>query len=91
MIKHWKHKGLRQFFETGDRSGIRPDHAVKLRKQLSRLNNAVCVQDMNVGWGLHSLSGDLAGHWSISVNGNWRITFRFENGDAILVNYQDYH
>lgn len=43
------------------------------------------------GWKLHPLSGDHAGHWSVWVNGNWRLTFTFDNGDAILVNYQDYH
>ena len=92
MIKHFKHKGLRQFFETGNRSGIRPDHAAKLARQLRQLNDAARPQDMNMpGWGLHALSGDLAQHWSITVNGNWRMTFRFEGEDAILVDYQDYH
>lgn len=92
MIKHFKHKGLRQFFETGNRSGIRPDHAAKLARQLRQLNDAARPQDMNMpGWGLHALSGDLAQHWSITVNGNWRMTFRFEDEDAILVDYQDYH
>lgn len=92
MIKHFKHKGLRQFFETGSRSGIRPDHAAKLARQLRQLNDAARVQDMNMpGWSLHSLSGDLAEHWSVTVNGNWRMTFRFEGEDAILVDYQDYH
>ena len=43
------------------------------------------------GWGLHQLKGELAGHWSIWVNGNWRMTFRFEGTDAVLVDYRDYH
>ena len=60
--------------------------------QLAHLNQAQSAQDMNVpGWRLHPLSGKLKGHWAVSVSGNWRLTFRLENGDAILVDYQDYH
>lgn len=68
-------------------------HAVKLRIQLTALNAAKRPDDMSApGWELHPLKGaDLKGHWAISVNGNWRLTFRFEGEDAILVDYQDYH
>ena len=92
MIKSFHHKGLKKFFETGSKAGIQPAHAAKLGRQLARLNAASTAADMNVpGWDLHSLSGKLAGHWSVWVNGNWRVTFTFDNGDAILVDYQDYH
>ncbi|CAE6697858.1 Endoribonuclease HigB [Paraburkholderia aspalathi] len=92
MIKTFDHKGLQAFFETGSRAGIRPDHASKLRRQLDHLDDAQSPQDMNVpGWRLHPLNGPLEGHYAVSVNGNWRLTFRFEGTDAVLVDYQDYH
>ena len=92
MIKSFRHKGLQLFFETGSRAGVQSSHAPRLSRQLSRLNEARNWEDMNIpGWRLHSLSGKLSGHFSISVSGNWRITFRFEGEDVVLVNYQDYH
>ena len=92
MIKSFQHKGLRQFFETGSKAGIQPQHASKLRIMLTRLDSATGPDDMNApGWNLHALTGDLAGNWSVWVNGNWRMTFAFEGKDAILVDYQDYH
>ena len=92
MIKTFKHKGLQQFFETGSQAGIRPDHAAKLARQLRQVNGATGASDINIrGGGLHQLVGGLSGLWSVSVNGNWRITFAFEGEDAILVDYQDYH
>ncbi len=92
MIKTFKHKGLQRFFETGSKKGIQPAHAVKLERQLVVLNRANNPADMDIpGWRLHSLHRELAGHWSVWVNGNWRMTFAFEDGDAILVDYQDYH
>lgn len=92
MIKSFEHKGLQVFFETGSKAGIQPHHANKLHLQLAALNQARKPEDMAAPlWGLHPLGHDLAGHWAVSVNGNWRLTFRFEDGDAILVNYQDYH
>lgn len=92
MIKSWKHKGLKRFFETGSTAGIRADHAARLARQLRQLNDAANPQDMNIpGWALHPLRGELKGHWSVKVNGNWRMTFYFEGEDAVLVNYQDYH
>jgi proteic killer suppression protein len=92
MIKSFQHKGLRQFFETGSKAGIQPQHASKLRIMLTRLDAATSPEDMNApGWKLHTLTGDLAGNWSVWVNGNWRMTFAFEGKDAILVDYQDYH
>jgi len=92
MIKTFRHKGLQAFFETGSKAGIQPHHAPRLGRQLARLDLAKSAADMNVpGWGLHTLTGDLVGHYSITVSGNWRMTFKFEGEDAVLVDYQDYH
>ena len=92
MIKSFEHKGLQAFFETGNKAGIQPHHAPKLARLLARLHAAKVPEDMNVpGWRLHPLVGSLAGHDSVFVNGNWRLTFRFDGGDAVLVDYQDYH
>ena len=92
MIRHFKHNGLQLFFETGDKSGIRPDHASRLARQLRQLNDAVNPREMNIpGWKLHPLSGDLSGYWSVMVNGNWRMIFVFDGEDVILVDYRDDH
>ncbi len=92
MIKTFRHKGLEAFFRTGSKAGIQPHHAGKLRVQLTTLDWARSPDDMNAsGWRLHRLSHDLVGHWSVWVSGNWRLTFAFDDGDVILVDYQDYH
>jgi proteic killer suppression protein len=92
VIRSFKHAGLEKFFTTGSKAGIQPAHAKKLREQLFTLNRAAVPSYMNFpGWHLHPLQGDLAGHWSVRVNGNWRMTFRFEGEDAVLVDYRDYH
>lgn len=92
MIRSFTHKGLEAFFRTGSKAGIQPAHAAKLGRQLAQLEQAESAQDVNVpGWRLHPLTGNLAGHWSVWVNGNWRLTFRFRDGDAELVDYRDYH
>ncbi len=92
MIRSFRHAGLEKFFTTGSKAGIQPAHARKLEDQLVALNRAENPQEMNLsGWFLHPLQGNLAGHWSVRVNGNWRITFRFDGTDAILVDYRDYH
>ncbi len=92
MISSFRHKGLERFFRTGSKAGIQPKHAARLRIQLFALDNAKRPEDMNAaGWKLHSLHGRLEGHWSIVVSGNWRLTFAFEDEDAVLVDYQDYH
>ena len=89
MIKTFRHKGLQEFFETSRKAGIQPHHAPKLGRQLVRLDVAQSPIDMNVpGWRMHQLS---TGHWSVWVNGNWRMTFVFEGENAALVDYQDYH
>jgi proteic killer suppression protein len=92
MIKSFRHRGLEAFFRTGSKAGIQPAHAKRLRLQLGKLDTAKGPSDMNLpGWKLHPLTGDLKGHWSASVNGNWRLIFTFENGEAVLVDYRDYH
>ncbi len=92
MIKTFKHKGLKLFFDSGKTSGIQAKQAKKLRLQLAALDTAIAIDDMNLpGYKLHELKGDKKGIWSIAVNGNWRITFEFINGDAYIVNYEDYH
>jgi proteic killer suppression protein len=83
---------LERFFRTGSTAGIQPKHASRLRLQLGRLNAARSPLDMNLpGWRLHPLRGDLAGHWAVWVDKNWRLTFRFVGVDAEVVDYQDYH
>lgn len=93
MIKSFRHKGLKAFFEKGSLAGIQPAHAPRLGAKLRRLDVAAKAQDMNLpGWRLHLLKGgELKGHYSVWVSGNWRMTFAFIGTDAELVDYQDYH
>jgi proteic killer suppression protein len=92
VIRSFIHKGIQALFDNGSKAGIQPSHAARLARQLARLEQSATPQDMNIpGWKLHALKGELAGHWSVWVNGNWRLTFRFEDGAAILVDYQDHH
>jgi len=92
VVKSFRHAGIEKFFTTGSKAGIQPAHAKRLRLQLTLFNIASAPGDMDVpGWRLHPLSADLRGHWAVTVNGNWRLTFAFEGEDAILVDYWDYH
>ncbi len=92
VIRTFEHKGLEKFFLTGSLAGIQAQHAKRLRLQLAMLDHARKPEDMSApGWRLHRLHGELRGHWAVSVSGNWRLTFRFEGEDAILVDYRDYH
>jgi toxin HigB-1 len=92
MIKSFRHKDLEQFFHTGSKAGINAAHAARLSRQLLALNRATAPEDMNLpGWRLHPLHGNLVEHWAVTVSGNWRLTFRFEHGDAMAVDYLDYH
>lgn len=92
MIKSFRHKGLKRFYSTGSTSGIQAEHARKLRMQLAALDTATAIDDMDIpGYKLHSLKGKAAGRWSIRVNGNWRITFEFRDGNAYILDYEDYH
>jgi proteic killer suppression protein len=92
MIKTWRHKGLKKFYETGNKSGVQPKHAETLKLLLLQLTSAIQPEDMNTpGNNFHQLHGELNGYYSVKVNGNWRIIFQFENEDVILVDYIDYH
>ncbi len=92
MIKSFKHKGLETFFYTGKRKRIKPEHAKKLERILDRLNAANAVKDMNYpGSDLHKLTGNKQGQYAVKVSGNWRIFFEFVEGDAYIVDYDDYH
>ena len=92
MIKSFRHKGLEQFFNTGSKKGIVPAHAEKIARILDRLDVSISPIDMNLpGYRLHELKGQETGTWSVTVNANWRITFKFEGQNAIIVDYKDYH
>lgn len=92
MIKSFRHAGLQSFFETGSKAGIRPEQAPRLNRILGVLDAATVIEQVNVpGFKLHKLTGNLAGFWSATVSGNWRVIFRFDNGEAELVDYLDYH
>jgi proteic killer suppression protein len=92
MIESFRHAGIERFFRTGSKAGIQPKHAKRLRLQLGQLDAANGPDDMDrPGWRLHLLKGGLAGHWAVWVDENWRLTFKFEGTDAVLVDYQDYH
>ena len=92
MIRSYRHKGLRRFAETGSKAGIQPKHAQRLKRLLTALDVASRPEDMNApGNDLHRSKGNLEGHWSVNVSGNWRLTFLFEGEDAVFVDYQDYH
>jgi proteic killer suppression protein len=92
MIKSFRHRGIERFFRSGSKAGIQAKHEARLRLQLGRLDAALSPIDMGLpGWNLHPLKGPLKGYWAVSVDGNWRLTFKFEGEDAILVDYQDYH
>ena len=92
MIKSFRHKGLQRFFETGSKAGIQAAHATRLRLQLAALDQAVKPEDLFApAWELHPLKGVLKGLWAVTVNGNWRITFEFQDGNAYVLDYEDYH
>jgi proteic killer suppression protein len=92
VIKSFRHKGLRTLFESGAATGVQPNHAKRLRMQLAALDSAQTIEDMAIpGFRLHPLKGEMAGRWSITVNGNWRVTFEFRDGNAYVLDYEDYH
>lgn len=92
MIQRFRHKGLRRLFQHGDVRSISPDLIEKIENILFVLNRARRPEDMNLpGFRLHRLKGDLAGFWSVSVRANWRVIFRFEEGDVYDVDLIDYH
>lgn len=92
MIKSFKHKGLKKLFEQGSANGINPEHLKKVKIILATLDRATCVEEINApAFGLHELKGDRKGIWAVTVRANWRITFKLENGDAYILDYEDYH
>jgi proteic killer suppression protein len=92
MIKRFKHKGLARYFEKGERRGIDAALTPKISRILDALDQATSPEQLNIpGWRLHPLTGDRKGTWSVSVSGNWRITFEFSGTDAVNVNLEDYH
>jgi len=92
MIKSFKHKGLEKFFTKGNLAGIQAVQSQRLSDRLAFLNAANNVDDMDKpGYRLHELKGKRKGLYTITVSGNWRITFEFINGDATIINYEDYH
>ncbi len=92
MIRRFRHRGLKRLFEDDDRRGLNAQHVDKILRVLARLDRASEPGQMNLpGWRLHPLKGELAGFWSVTISANWRIVFRFENGDANDVDYVDYH
>ncbi len=92
MIKSFRHKGLRRFYETGSTAGVQAGHAKRLRMQLAALDTAQSIEDMRIpGFASHPLKGEMRGRWAMSVNGNWRLTFEFQDGNAYVLDYEDYH
>jgi len=92
MLKSFRHKGLRNLYETGSTAGVQASHSKRLRMQLLALDTSQAVEDMDIpGFRLHALKGAMRGRWSISVSGNWRLTFEFHDGNAYILDYEDYH
>lgn len=92
MIKRFRHKGLQRLFTHGDKSGVNPQFAAKLRAILTLLNQSTSPDGMNIsGLRLHPLKGDRKGEWAVWVSGNWRVTFEFDGEDATQVDLVDYH
>lgn len=92
MILSFKHKGLERFYRSGSTLGIQAQHKNRLKLILSNLDVAETAGDMDLpGLKLHELKGNRKGIWSVTVSGNWRVTFRFKSRDAEVVNYEDYH
>ena len=92
MVKSFKHKGLEDFFCSGKKKGIRPEHGDRLGRILDRLHAANDIKDMNYpGSNLHKLTKDKKGQYAVKVSGNWRVFFEYIGGDAFVVDYGDYH
>jgi proteic killer suppression protein len=92
MIRTFKHRGLKKLYERGDHSQVRSDRLDRIEDILARLDVAVVPADLDLpGYSLHLLKGNLKGFWALKVSGNWRLVFRFKDGDAFDVNLVDYH
>ncbi len=92
MIKSFKHRALSDFYTDNCKKAFNVIDLPKITRILDRLSDSLTVNDMNIpGWNLHELRGDRKGVWSVAVRKNWKITFRFEKGNAYQVNFEDYH
>lgn len=92
MIQSFRHKGLKLFFESGNFSKVQPEHRKRLKLILTILHAASEIKDLNYpGSNLHRLTGEYKEFWTVNVSGNWRIIFRFEEGDVFDIDYLDYH
>lgn len=90
MIKSFKHKGLEIFFKTGSTKGIQAIHSLKIKRILSALNVLRSLEALKI-YDVHPLKGNLKGQWAVTVQANWRITFKFDGQDVYIVDYKDYH
>lgn len=92
MIKKFRHKGLKTLFESGNAAGIQNSHETRLRRILALLETTSTIEDMDLpGLNLHELKGNRRETWSVTVSGNWRVTFKIDKGDVYNVDYEDYH
>jgi toxin HigB-1 len=92
VVRTFRHRGLRRLFQDGDAGKIRADQLKRIADVLSHLDTAVRPADVDLpGYRLHPLKGDLKGYWSVSISGNWRVVFRFEDDDVFDVDLVDYH
>jgi proteic killer suppression protein len=92
VIKSFRHKGLKKFYETGSVAGLQSSHKIRLRMILAALDSSLEIGDMDIpGFKLHPLKGRLKDRWSVSVSGNWRITFEYREGNTYVIDYEDYH
>ena len=92
MIVSFKHRGLKALYEGRTARRVAPEHLRKLLDILAVLDRSRAPQDADLpGFRLHPLKGELKGHYAVSVSGNWRVTFRFEDGEVVDVDYLDYH
>jgi proteic killer suppression protein len=92
MVKSFRHKGLKKFYETGSDAGIQSTHKSRVRMILIALETSLEIEDMDIpGLKLHALKGKLKERFAVSVSGNWRITFEFRDGNAYILDYEDYH
>ena len=92
MIRSFKHRGLKALYDGRTAKRASPAHLERLRDILAVLDRSREAADMDLpGFRLHPLRGALKGRWAVSVSGNWRVTFRFEDGHAVDVDYVDYH
>lgn len=92
MVRSFRHRGLKALYDGRTTRRVAPEHVQKLRDILGVLDRSRTPEEMNLpGFRLHQLRGDLRGHWAVSASGNWRVIFRFEDGEAVDVDYLDYH